>query len=319
MRALWILIACVPLAARADVPPEATALFDQGMKDMRAGNLEVACKELSASLAKYTDSGTKGALATCYTKLGKVASAWSLWKDLADTASPADRADAARRAKALEPKLPRFVVKAVATPGLVVAINGNAVADPTLAVPLPIDPGPLAVTAHAPGHQDWSQTFQATEGHTTTIEVPALAERTGPIVTTPPTPPVVVGPVPAVVEHDQPSDGRGRRHLIAVAVSVVGVAVVVGGALFGLSASSNFDHAKTDCGGDVDHCATAGLAAATTDVSNARSDATWSTVGFTVGAALVATGAILWVTAPGVHLTPSVEPHSAGLALSGRW
>ena len=32
-----------------------------------------------------------------------------------------------------------------------------------------------------------------------------------------------------------------------------------------------------------------------------------------------ATGAILWVTAPGVHLTPSVEPHSAGLALSGRW
>ena len=96
MRALWAVILCVPIAARAEVPPEATALFDQGMKDMRAGNLEVACKELAASLAKYTDSGTKGALATCYGKLGKLASAWSLWKDLADTASPADRPDAAR-------------------------------------------------------------------------------------------------------------------------------------------------------------------------------------------------------------------------------
>jgi hypothetical protein len=317
MRAAWFAVAlCSPLVARADVPAEATALFDQGMKDLRAGNTELACKELSASLAKYTDSGTKGALATCYGKLGKVVSAWSLWKDLADTASPADRADAAKRAKALEPRLPRFVVKLQGvTRGLVVTINGNALADPTLAVPLPVDPGPLAIIAHAPDHRDWTQTLQATEGATTTIEIPALDEL-------PKSAPIVTPPI-AIVEHGDP---RHKRHVLALAVGAVGGVGLIAGAVFGLSASSNFDKAKTDCGGNLDACAPGGLALAQADVSSARSSATLSTIGFGVGGALVTAGAVLWFTAPSaeesrtaLRLVPSLEPRSAGLVLSGRW
>ena len=316
MRATWLALAlCAPLVARADVPAEATALFDQGMKDLRAGNTELACKELSASLAKYTDSGTKGALATCYGKLGKVVSAWSLWKDLADTASPADRADAAKRAKALEPRLPRFVVKLQGvTPGLVVTINGNALADPTLAVPLPIDPGPLAVTARAPDRREWSQTLQATEGATTTIEIPALEAQPKA------TPPIST---PPVVEHGDP---RHRRHILALATGAAGGVGLIVGAVFGASASSSFDRAKTDCGGNLDACAPAGLASAQGDVSSARSSATLSTVAFGVGGALVAAGAILWLTAPSaeesrtaVRLTPALGARSAGLVLSGAW
>ncbi len=312
-RVLALAMLCAPLVAHADVPPEATALFDQGIKDMRAGNLEVACKELAASLAKYADSGTKGALATCYGKLGKVVSAWSLWKDLADTASPADRADAAKRAKALEPRLPHYVVKlAGVTAGLVVTVNGNPLADPTLPVPLPIDPGPLAVVARAPGRTDWSQTFQATEGATTAIEIPVLAA------------PAVGEPVkPTFAVADHVGDARHRRHLIAIAVGVGGVAAMVAGGLFGSAGFSNFSQAKTDCGGDVDRCTPGGLAAAKSDVANARSDATLSTVAFSVGGILAATAAILWFTAPdaesGVHVTPAVDSHAAGLVFSGRW
>jgi hypothetical protein len=169
--------------AGADAPADATALFDQGIKDMRAGKTEVACKELSASLARYPDSGTKGALAECYTKLGKVASAWTLWHELADTVDDPDlKADAAKNADLLAPRLPHFAIKFVAPPpsGLTISVGGNSVADPTLDVPLPIDPGPFSVRTAAAGYEDWTGTFVAAEGQTTTIEVPILKKAASP-------------------------------------------------------------------------------------------------------------------------------------------
>ena len=175
--ALAALLVGAPLVARAEAPPEATALFDQGIKDMRAGKTDLACKELSASLAAYPDSGTKGALAECDTKLGKLASAWSLWRDLADTAPTRElRADAAARARRLEPRMPRFRIELAAplAPKETVTVAGQAVVDPTLPVALPLDPGPFTVTAEAPGYTSWSSTFQADEGATTVVPVPAL-------------------------------------------------------------------------------------------------------------------------------------------------
>src|SRR5205823_12288581 len=94
----------------------------------KAGNTEAACKELAASLAKHEDSGTKGALAVCDTKLGKIATAWQYWKDLADTApNEGLKADAAKNAAALEPRLPKYTVKAPPIAGLVVTVNGSPV------------------------------------------------------------------------------------------------------------------------------------------------------------------------------------------------
>src|SRR5262249_6920 len=107
---LAIVLAANP--AFADPKAEAIVLFDQGIKDMQAGNYDRACRELAASLAKYTDSGTKGALADCETHIGKLASAWQRWRDLADTAPTPDlRADAASRADKLAARLAHFVVK----------------------------------------------------------------------------------------------------------------------------------------------------------------------------------------------------------------
>jgi len=49
--------------AHADPRLEATALFEQGAKDLSAGRTEQACKELASSLAMFDDSGTRGVLA----------------------------------------------------------------------------------------------------------------------------------------------------------------------------------------------------------------------------------------------------------------
>jgi len=177
MRLPAVVVIAVSTAAWADgVPTEAQALFDQGIKDMQAGKLDVACKELAAALSKYPDMGIKGALATCYTKANKTASAWTLWRELADRETDtARKASATKHASELEPKLPRFAIRLAGTvPGLVVTINGTTIADPTLSVPIPVDPGPIAASAQAPGYVTWTATLTATEAQTTTIDIPQL-------------------------------------------------------------------------------------------------------------------------------------------------
>jgi hypothetical protein len=171
---------CLALAgvARADPRLEATALFEQGIQDLNAGRTEQACKEFAASLARWEDMSTKGMLAKCDTKLGRIASAWLLWKDLVDTEKDEDfRIDAKKNAAELEPRLPRFVVQLTgpAPAGLVITVNGSP-ADPTLGVALPIDPGAVVAVASAPDRQPWSATFQAVEAQQLTIAVPKLLE-----------------------------------------------------------------------------------------------------------------------------------------------
>src|SRR5204863_8999393 len=116
--------------ALADPQAEAVVLFDQGIKDLKAGRIEKACTELAASLQLVKDSGTKGALARCLGRAGRVASAWLLWRELSDTAPSADlRSDATAQATKLERRLPRYTIKlAGPTAGIVVQVNGRDVA-----------------------------------------------------------------------------------------------------------------------------------------------------------------------------------------------
>jgi hypothetical protein len=310
--------------ARADAPADATALFDQGIRDLQAGNTEVACKELAASLSRYSDSGTKGALAECYTKLGRIASAWNLWRDLADTAPNEElRHDAAANAAQLDGRLPRFVVRlsGASVAGLVVAVNGTPVADPTLSVALPIDPGPFEVHASAPGRVEWVHTFTATERGVTVVEVPALAapEKVAPTGTTATTGTTGTTPLPPPAIDDGMATRRSR-HLMGVIGVAAGVAGIVVGGVFGAAASSSWNSAKTACGGDIDHCPAGDLAKSQSDVNSAKSDALGSTLGFVIGGAVAAAGAVVYLTAPsGVKVSPEVSARSAGLVLSFGW
>ena len=304
--------------AHADDISEAQTLFDQGIADLQAGKTDQACKELAASLAKHEDSGTKGALATCYGKIDKLASAWGLWKDLADTEpNPDMKADATKEAAALEPKLGHYIVKATTPPpGLVVTVNGSALKDFTVQVPLPIDAGTVAVSASAPGYKPWSGSATAADGQLTTIVVPALVA--APKEVTPGG--RAYDPAAAAAE----ADTRRKRHLFAIGAAGVGVAAIVVGGVFGHQASSNFDQSKRDCGGNLDMCPGSSIAAAQSAFNSANSDATASTVLVIVGGAALAGAAVLWFTAPTVEqqpvawrVTPSVDLHGGGLVLSG--
>jgi hypothetical protein len=301
MRSQTMIIACalalVPTAARADVPPDAIALFEQGIKDLQAGKTELACRELAASLAIYNDSGTQGALAECYTQLGKVASAWKLWKELADTA-PADlRADAADNAAKLDPRLPRYVIQlpAGAPAGIAVAINGVAVADPRLPVPIPIDPGPFTVTASAPQFKTWTHGFKASEGQVTTAAVPQLEAAPQPVL---PPPQAVTQAAPVTTADskvrvvDVHEGKRRNRHLLGGVSAIAGVVAIGAGGYFGIVARRKWNDARAICGGEVDACPNAQTqSAAQLQIDDSRSAASLSTIGFAAGGAAIVLGA----------------------------
>jgi tetratricopeptide (TPR) repeat protein len=140
------------------------------------------------------------------------------------------------------------------------------------------------------------------------------------------------GPVPAgaaALPVQAPSASEPRPHssalptaaLITGAAGVVGIGVGLG---FGLSVLSDADTANAAC--NENRCTSQqGVAAA----KSASTKATLATTGVSVGAALLVTGAVLWLldgeseveqpAPPGVRLTPVASASELGVALGGTW
>ncbi|HEV7554784.1 MAG TPA: hypothetical protein VGO00_04965 [Kofleriaceae bacterium] len=165
----------VATLARADPQTEASALFERGITALNAGDVKTACELLATSLQKWSDSGTKGALAECQTRQGKVATAYALWKDLAATAPTTElRADATENATKLEARLPRVIVT-VTDPAddMSIVVNGSRV---EARHAQPFDPGPGHVEVTAAGYRPWRQDIVLVEGKTLELAVPVLEE-----------------------------------------------------------------------------------------------------------------------------------------------
>lgn len=313
-----ILIAALSFSAlaHADNRSEAILLFDQGVKEMKAGETEKACNSFERSLAAYADSGTKGSLAKCYEKLGRLASSWLLWRELADLAPSGDlRRDAAAQAGKLEPRVAHYVVKvAKPTPGLEITINGKPAK--TLDLPIPVDAGGVIVRAFATGRKDWSKDLAVKDGDTLNIDIPELEVQ-----------PVdkPKGPDVGIIKKPPPPppESHSKRKPIGFALVGVGAAGLAVGAVFGLKAKSKFADAKETCGGSIDQCDPGSLDEAQGQVDDARTAGNLSSLSFVLGGALVAGGVFLVVTAPKKeHMTVTATPlkgGGAGAVLSGRF
>src|SRR4051812_28912504 len=277
------------LAARtpalADPQAEAVVLFDQGIKDMKAGRLDAACTELQASLDLVKDSGTRGALARCHGLAGRVATAWLLWRALSDSAPTAElRTDAAAQARRLEPRLPRYAIRLAAKAPVVVEINGVPVAT-QMPVPVPIDPGKVAVTASGrDGDRVITEVFRrdytAVEGQILVIEVPALAGLPASSGA-----PIVAPPVAAPAAPDDAVSRRHTRRIAALALGGVTVGLAAAGTVFGLRARSQYGDARRVCGGVIDDCMPDQVGASQQLVDRARSSGNTSSVLFGVAGA----------------------------------
>jgi len=277
----------------------AEALFNQGRELMTAGKFGEACPKFEASQQLDPGLGTMLNLAECYEKTGRTASAWAEYREaipLARAAGSKARLDlATERAQALQERLSTLTIRAISGEDdndahLEVRRDGVAVQQAELGAPIPVDPGEHVVEAVAPGRQPWSSKVQvAGDAAKVSVEIPKLqaeaaAPSSAPTVTTAPS----NAPPPA-----DSSSGSAQRTTAWV-LGGAGVVSVGLGAFFGLSASSKWSDAKGKCS-DYPY----GCSSEANDLRHsANSSATVSTVAFVAGGALLATGVILYLTAP---------------------
>lgn len=301
----------------------AEQLFNQARDLAKANQWAAACPKFEASLRYDPVLGTRLNLATCYEKIGRLASAWGLYREaveLATRAGDRKRAEyAQRQATALEPRLPKLAIAAPASPppGLVVKRDDVPVAPAELGVALYVDPGAHVITASAPGFETVSLTATSVEGKTETLALPTL-------VATPVAPVAQTAPVEAPVEapDDSPPPSRTRAY-VGLGVGAAGLAAVGVGLVFGAKARSASSDAKALCGDDL-RCAPETFARGSQLTDDAASHAKISTALVIAGGAAVAAGVVLYLTAPrgreretAARLVPTPQLGGAGVALIG--
>jgi hypothetical protein len=242
-----------------------------------------------------------------------------MWKEVAALTMRAGEATreqiASEHVKALETKLSYVTIvvpPANAVAGLVVKRNGDPLGPKSLGQAEAIDPGPLTIDVSAPGRKAVTAHLLITQGQSATYEVPSLVEVKAP-------PPEAAKPEPARTSFPPAqADKVPWQKPVGLGAAGLGVVAIGVGSVLGLSAKSTYDKAFSSgaCDSATKLCSASGQS----DVDDARSKATLSTVAFVAGTVLAAGGLVLFFTAPSgarTALTVTPGPYGAGVTLGG--
>jgi len=330
LAAIVAALAASPRPARAQSNAAAAqTLFDEAKGLIAKGDWSHACPKLAESQRIDPTGGTILHLARCHMNEGKTATAWAEFHQALSVArrdGRSDREDAARaHIAALEPKLSKLVVVADdPSSELAIARDGEAVGRALWGTAVPVDPGAHEIVASAKGKKEWRARIAiAGDARSQTIHVPALEDDAHAAVVAPVVarPPANEAPAPT---PEAPSRGSTQRTLgfVAGGAGLAGLAV---GTAFGLISKSKHDDARSNCTGPSGkECNADGVALD----GDAVSAGNVSTIAFVAGGALLATGAVLWLTAPrreetptagSIALVPSGGPGAGGLTMRGSW
>jgi hypothetical protein len=262
----------------------AVALFEEGKRLMGQGNYAEACPKLARSQQVSPNGGTLFLLADCYAKNGQLASAWVTYKEAAARAVTAGKKDAEglalEAAKALAPDVTWVTIVASDAEGLTVLRDGAELAHAEWGVAMPLDPGAHRFEARARGKKAWSTELRVTtKGQQLRVDVPKLE---------------------ADAEHAAGTSGEGgawgTQRYVGVGLAGAGVVGLALGTIFGLRSSSKNSDAAAHCVADK-YCDAEGLRLD----DEGRSAGAISTVAFVAGGAALASGAIVFLTAPTIR------------------
>ena len=314
-------------SARAEngVSPIAEQLFLEGKALLQQQQYERACEKLKASYdLDHTATGTLLNLALCHELLGKPATAWVEFRQVAaeSSARRPDRATLAREREAkLLPLLSYvriFVPPDARTEGLSLRLDKDLrIAETSWGTALPVDPGKHTLEATAPGKLPRVVDFvvgAVSDRQTVAIEPLEAA-------------PIEPVDEQAAAERERLATLRSRR-VIGFTLGGVGLVAAGVGLVFGVLASKENKEVASTCPNDL--CANAGAQSqAEGSLSSARTFATLSNITVGVGSLLLASGAVLVLTAlPGksaatpsssaaLRIVPAPLANGGGLFLAG--
>lgn len=288
--ALLLGLAAMPRSAGAQAGDTAAeALFKEGAAKLDAGDFAAACPLLERAVAASTSEALGGmlALAECYEKSSRPATAWALYKKVAARAGASGQAPRAAEAESaasrLEPTLPRvrFIAPKDSPPGLRVRYGAEVVPSNVWDVALPIDPGSVRMTFEADGRQPRAVDVEVPATATVThVAVPVLAPQSS---RTP-------GQGAAPSDKDTGASGLGPIGIAGVVVGSVGGAAAIASLILAVDAKSKWDEAvEADCPAGLPRCTSLD------GIDSARTQGDAGTAMFGVGVGLVAVGAGLLI------------------------
>jgi len=276
------------------------ALFQRGIDDMALGRYDSACPAIAESLRLDPRPGTLFALAECYAKAGRLASAVVRYDEYLTAFSrmtPEQQSKQLGRERTakeqrdlLKPDVPLLMVKleAGAPADTIVKRDDTVLNAPSLGLALPVDPGQHTISAQAPNGPVTTQTLTIGKGERKEVSLKVEVSTTTTMSTTSKT-----GGSPTPAPSDD-SQGNTQR-IVAFVLGGVGAAGLVVGAVAGGVTLASKTSVEESCNLDTQQCATQqGL----DDLSSARTTGIVSTVGFVAGAALLGTAVIVFFTAP---------------------
>ena len=272
----------------------AEKLFEDARQLMAQQRFAEACPKLVDSQRLDPGIGTLLNLGECFEKSGKIASAWATYREAEAAATREGQkkraAFAGTRARALTPELSYLVIEAPDAPsGLTITCDDKPIGETSVGSPMPFDAGLHKLEARAPGHRPWEREVDLGLKATVRVTVPALEAAPEPPPAPAPAAVVVIAPPPG---GEARSSGSAQR-VTGLALGGLGLVGAGLGTWFGLRAKDLHDEAESlHC--DPVSCTATGAAM----TSDARDNATVSTVAFAVGAAALVAGAILYFTAP---------------------
>lgn len=276
------------------------ALFRKGVDDMAAGKYDTACPAIAESLRLDPRPGTVFALGECYAKAGKPASAVVRYDEYLTAFSrmtPEQQSKQLGREKTAKEQrdllardVPMLVVKLApgAPPDTLVKRDDTVLNGPSLGLPLPVDPGEHVVSAQAPNGPVTTQrvTIGKGERKEISLEVEVVAA----------SPEVPMRRAEPIVPTAPARDGRGdTQRIVAYVLGGVGAGGVIAGAIAGGLALAKKSSVEETCSFTTHECASQ---EDLDDLSAARTTGLVSTIGLVAGGALLATGAIVFFTAP---------------------
>ncbi len=290
-------------SAHAGDPAAAREQVKLGYQLAQDGKCEEAIPHFVESLRLDAKAITLINLASCEEKTAKLADALGHWVDArARAQAEGNNAivdEAEKRAKALEPRLPKLTLAladASKNADVEVVRDGVTLGAASMGVALPVNPGAHTLVVRAKDHEDATQTITIAEGESKVVSLKLGGPKKAIAAAT--------ATAPAATE------GGGTSPLVYVGfgTAIAGVAV---GAITGVLAFGKASTAKTECP-NVNDCSSKGTDA----VDSGRTLGTIATIGFIVGGVGAAVGVygLVWgKPETSASVAVSVGPMGGGL------
>lgn len=273
-----------PAAAQSAESQAAEALFRQAKGLLDKGELDQACEKFAASQALEPGLGTLLYLGDCYERAGRFASALNTFRTAAALAEERDDAERLRlariRVSALEPRAPKLEIRNGPAPqglDLVITVGGVPLASTDVGRPLVRDAGTYDIRFSAPGYEAFVSHIELKNSASVVVAVPRLV------------------PLAAAPSQEPASTPGSSQRTLAWIVGGTGAALLATAGVFaGLAVSKNRD-SKSNCDpNDESSCNPTGVG----QRNDAKTFADVATVATAIGGVGLASGIVLYVTAP---------------------